>query len=51
MTAMDLYIKMAEDGIDLEDAEQDVANLYIEKETQTEEKEKLYYRGRGINIV
>ena len=34
--------KMAEDGIDLEDAEQDVVNLYIEKETQKEEKEKLY---------
>ena len=34
--------KMAEDGIDLEDAEQDVANLYIEKETQKEEKENLY---------
>lgn len=33
---------MAEDGVDLEDSNQDVETKYIEEETQKEEKEKLY---------
>lgn len=34
--------RMAEDGVDLEDSNQDVETKYIEEETQKEEKEKLY---------
>mgnify|MGYP000002236638 FL=1 len=34
--------KMAEDGVDLADPQQDVENRYIEEETQKEEKKKLY---------
>ena len=34
--------RMAEDGVDLEDRNQDVEARYIEEETQNEEKEKLY---------
>ena len=34
--------RMAEDGVDLEDSNQDVETKYIEEETRNEEKEKLY---------
>lgn len=34
--------KMAEDGVDLEDSEQDVEIRFIEEETQKEEYSKLY---------
>ena len=34
--------RMSEDGVDLEDSNQDVETKYIEEETQKEEKEKLY---------
>ena len=33
---------MSEDGVDLEDPNQDVGTKYIEEETRNEEKEKLY---------
>ncbi len=34
--------RMAEDGVDLEDPNQDVEARYIEEETRNEEKEKLF---------
>ena len=34
--------RMSEDGVDLEDPNQDVGTKYIEEETRNEEKEKLY---------